>query len=127
MSLIIIGQTISHDSHRYETVGDYFETHDGQRMVLVSDMANEDYEFLVMIHEMIEQHLCKKRGIPNEAITKFDEDFEAKRPLNNNDEPGDDPGAPYRKEHFFATSVERLIAAELKVDWKEYEKTINNL
>lgn len=127
MPLIIIGQTIPHDSHRYETVGDYFETHDHQRMILVSEMDNEDYEFLVMIHEMIEQHLCKKRGIPEELITAFDTDFESRRTLGCEDEPGDDPGAPYRKEHFFATSIERLIAAEIGVDWKKYDEKVNSL
>ena len=35
--------------------------------------------------------------------------------------------APYRKEHFFATNLERLLAAELKVDWFEYDRYVDAL
>lgn len=37
------------------------------------------------------------------------------------------PNAPYRKEHFFATSLERLFSAELDVDWQEYERFVDAL
>ena len=90
-------------------------------------MGNEDYEFLVAVHELIEQYLCKKRNIKEPDISAFDIEFEKNRQPGNEDEPGDDPSAPYRKEHFFATSIERLIAAELGVDWQEYDKKINLL
>ena len=118
--------TIPHNTHRYETVGDYWDDEEGTN-IRVSDMGNEDYEFLVVIHELIEQYLCKKRGISEEDISKFDIKFEKNRPEGNEDEPGDDQKAPYRKEHFFATTIERLIAGELGVDWKEYDKAIFNL
>jgi hypothetical protein len=42
-------------------------------------------------------------------------------------EPGDDRHCPIRKEHFFATSLERLLCAELDIDWFEYEKQIEGL
>ena len=123
-------KTIPHAQHRYETVGDYWTTDKGEvkREVRVSEMGNWKYEFLVAIHEQIEQALCINRGISEELITKFDEEYEAsRRPDDLTSEPGDDSNAPYRREHFFATSIERLIAAELGVDWGEYEKAIYNL
>jgi hypothetical protein len=94
--------------------------------VRVSDMGNEDYEFLIAIHELIEEHLTRKRGISEAAITAFDVAFEAARTADSTDEPGDSPNAPYRNEHIFATSIERLIAAELGVDWLSYSNKINN-
>jgi hypothetical protein len=131
--------TIAHSEQRYPTVGDWQFTAEGgggQRStpvegpvlhVAVSEMKNVDYEFLVGLHEMIEAYLCHKRGIREEDITAFDKAFEASRPKGNIDEPGDHILAPYRKEHFFATSIERLVAAELSVDWTEYDKTVVNL
>jgi hypothetical protein len=130
--------TIPHAEQRYPTVGDWKFAAEGGAItklgltkevlnIKVSEMDNLDYEFLVGLHEMIEAYLCFKRGVPEEAITDFDKMFEATRPEDNTDEPGDHPNAPYRKEHFFATSIERLVAAELGVDWFEYDKIVVNL
>ena len=120
-------KTIPHANHRYETVGDYWVDDEGTKYIVVSDMGNEDYELLVAIHELIEQHLCLKRGIKEREITDFDIEFEKNRPEGNTDEPGDAPDAPYRKEHFFATNIERLISEQLGVDWKTYDDTVNSL
>jgi hypothetical protein len=123
-------QTIPHDEHRYETVGDYFypDSPENKYMeVRVSKMGNPDYEFLVSIHEQIEAYLCEKRGISEESITKFDKNFESFREEGNTAEPGFDPSAPYVKEHAFATKIEIQLAEELGVDWDEYEKVINSL
>ena len=38
------------------------------------------------------------------------------------DEPGDTLQAPYHKEHMFAEKIERSVADELGVDWKEYSE-----
>lgn len=95
--------------------------------IRVSDMGNEDYESLVALHELVEVLLCQKRGITTEEVDAFDKAFEAARPDGNNDEPGDDPKAPYKKEHFFATNIEKLMSAELGVDWTAYEAAINRL
>lgn len=114
-------QTIPHSSQVYETVGNY-ETHEGITEISVSDMGNEDYEFLVALHELIEWKLTQKRGIGEKTITDFDIDFE--KTNKESLEPGDDISSPYRKEHFFATTIERLMASELGIDWEEYDKGI---
>lgn len=124
-------QSIPHGNQRYETVGDYWEEEmlGGKviRHIRVSDMGNEDYEFLVALHEMVESFLCKKRGISEESITEFDMEFEKNRPEGNTDEPGNDQNAPYKKEHQFATRVEKMMAEELGVDWNEYDNAVINL
>lgn len=127
MSLKISILTIPHSSHRYPTVGDYQDHPDKSRSVRVSDMGNEDYEFLVAIHELIEQHLCLKRFITEEKITAFDVKFEKNRQPGDTMEPGDAIGAPYRLEHQFATKIEREIAGELGVNWDEYSKVVDSL
>jgi hypothetical protein len=121
----IIIKTIPHNQQRYETVGDWYFSQDHSKLfIFVSYMGNTHYEFLVAFHEQAEAMLCWDRGINEGAITVFDKLFEQNREAGNEDEPGDDPLAPYRKEHFFATTVERLMAAELNVDWEKYDKAI---
>lgn len=123
----ILIRTIPHTSHRYETVGDYEYDQDMNETISVSKMGNDDYEFLVAIHELVESYLCLKRGIDENDITDFDIKFEENRKEGDLSEPGDAEDAPYRKEHFFATTIERLMAAELGVDWKTYDDTVVNL
>ncbi len=123
----IIIETIPHDQQRYNTCGDYWEEPNGTKHIVVSDLGNDDFAFLVALHEMIEQKLCENRGIEESDITKFDKEFEEKGVVGDEDEPGDDTKAPYYKEHFFATSLERIMAGELNVSWNEYEKKVNSL
>jgi hypothetical protein len=121
---IINSKVIPHSEHRYETVGDYWYPNSTTMELRVSDMGNSDYEFLVQIHELIEAHLCRKRGISEPDIKAFDEAFEANREEGNEDEPGDSPLAPYQKEHQFATSIERQLAEALGVDWEAYDNAV---
>lgn len=119
-------KTIPHNEHRYDTVGDYYDK-DGKKLFRISDMGNEDYEFLVSIHEQIEEYLTRKRGIKCEDIDKFDMYYENARQEGDITEPGNSPLAPYFKEHQFATSIEKQIADELGVDWEEYDKVVCSL
>lgn len=120
-------KTIPHDRQRYETCGDYFEDAEGVKHIVVSDMGNKKFEFLVAIHELVEQALCEDRGISDEVITAFDVAFEAARQPGDTSEPGDDPRAPYCEEHCLATGIERLMCAALGVKWDDYEKAVLGL
>ena len=117
-------KAIPHKEQQYETVGDYYKF--GGMQFRVSKM-NEDAEFLVLMHELTEWYLTYKRGIKIKDIDKFDINFEKEREMglhNDQEEPGNSKNAPYYAEHKFATMIERLIARELKVNWKEYDKMI---
>lgn len=126
-------QTIPHKEQRYETCGDWwFETKDGIHTLHIRVSAlNDAYEeFCIAIHEQIEALLCYKRGITEKEVTEFDLAFEIKRDKGSVHpfaEPGDYPFAPYRKEHCFATGVERLLVSEFEINWTEYETHINSL
>lgn len=82
---------------------------------------------LVAFHELAEVLLCKDRKISQKSVDKFDIEFEKNRKEGNTDEPGNSKKAPYYNEHQFATKVEKMLAKELKVDWKKYDKFIANL
>lgn len=129
-------KTIAHNKQRYETVGDYYLYKSKKKrnkfiwLFRVSKLGDWRLEILIFVHEVIEWALVRNRGISVECIDRFDKRYEQRRKLGYEDcqgEPGDHKDSPYRKEHFFATSIERLLAAELKVDWEVYEKVINSL
>ena len=119
-------QIIPHKDHRYSTCGDwYFE---GDSLVIkVSKLSDWRLEMLVAIHELAEVLICKHRVITTASVDAFDKAFEAARTPDNEDEPGDEPTAPYVKEHCIATGIERIMAAELDVSWKDYEAELSKL
>ena len=123
----ILIETIPHEKQAYPTVGDWRRGPDGALVIRVSEEIGEKFALLVALHELIEVSLCEERGITCEQVDTFDKSFELHRKPGDDSEPGDDLAAPYRKEHFFATNLERLLAAELGIDWAEYERKLNEL
>jgi hypothetical protein len=119
-------RSIPHDQQRYETVGDW-QIIDGEVVITVSDTGEWLYNALVALHELVEFLICHDRGITQEAVDKFDIDFESRRSADNEDEPGDEPEAPYENAHSIATGVERILAAALAVKWRHFEDAINAL
>lgn len=128
---------IPHAEQRYDTLGDYEETSKHLNFYISEEMG-DDYCFLVAVHELIEAYLCKKRGIKWGDIDAFDIDYEKERnnkktfaasalPITEDSEPGDDPAAPYYKEHQFASCIERLLANEMGKDWHVYEQDLLNV
>jgi ribosomal protein L37E len=124
---LIIIETIPHRWQEYGTAGNWKFSERGTLLIFVSDMKNDDYAFLVGIHEAVEAWLCRKRRIDERKVTDFDLNFEANRKEGDDSEPGDDPNAPYENEHLFATGIEKLLCSEFCVKWSEYDKTVNNL
>lgn len=94
-------------------VGDYFGSAHGVT-IQVSKLGDWRMEFLVAVHEMIEEALTRHRGIKEPDIMAFDV---AHPEL---DDPGMSPEAPYHREHVTATAIEMLLAQELGVDWSAY-------
>lgn len=124
-------ETIPHKEQRYNTVGDWtFDKH-GNFGINVSNTKNEDYNFLIAVHEFIESYLCKREGIKEEDVTKFDKHFEEMRTafpdLVGDMEPGDHDNAPYQKQHKIASMMEKWLADNMHIDWEAYNKKVNEL
>ena len=92
---------------RYETVGDWFYRKNGDLVIRTTLALSTPEGFLIALHELAEAFLCSRRGITAEAVDAFDMAFTGKG------EPGDDPDAPYRHEHRFASLLEGLLAHEI--------------
>ena len=141
-------ETIDHKDQPYDTCGDWrFEDpagkpisqagamrheiggngHDCVLRIRVSKLGDWRYEMLVAVHELCETLMCMKDGVHVEKVDEFDKAFEAARAEGNEDEPGDDPKAPYNRQHCIATAVERLMCAQLGCDWKTYDAKVLSL
>ncbi len=118
-------RTVPDSAQRYTTVGDWYETN-GTVHIVVSDLGNETYEFLVAIHELVEFWLCKVTGITDEQAVSWDRAWSS-RPQPRGAEAGNDPACPYHWPHVAAGIVERFVAFVLRVDYEAYDECLNKL
>lgn len=119
--------TIPHRLQAYPTVGNWQFTSGGVPVIFVSNLGNETQELLIAIHELVEVVKCKADGVSQEAVDKFDIAYEKNRKEGDLSEPGDDPRAPYYKQHQAAMAVERLCAVLWEVDWETYAKRVEEM
>jgi hypothetical protein len=114
--------TIPHSARRYDTVGDWAWSDDGERLTItVSEMPDHRYEALVVVHELAEALLCREHEISTETVDAFDKSYAG------DGEPGYAPDCPYRIEHTEATVVEMHLAVAMGVDWYEYDAAVSAL
>lgn len=123
----IVIETIPHETHRYPTCGDWFYDSEGTLQIKVSILSSWKREMLIAVHELVEVLLCKSDGVSQQAVDKFDMTYELQRRDGNSDEPGDDPLAPYAKQHCIATGIERVLCAHFGENWKEYEEELDHM
>jgi hypothetical protein len=114
-------QTIPHEAQDYSTCGDWTWGGDNRLDIFVSETGNREYNLLIALHEFVEAILCKRRSITEDKVTAFDVSHPELA------EPGDDPKAPYHREHIEASCIEILFGNFLEVDWKDYANTVNAL
>jgi hypothetical protein len=121
----IVMEEIPHAAQRYPTCGDWF-TKDGVLNIRVSQEMGHDSCMLVAIHELVEVFLCYKAGISEGEVDAFDIAYE-KEHANDDTEPGDDPAAPYQRQHNIAMGIERLLCAEIGMKWADHDGSVMKL
>jgi hypothetical protein len=97
------------EAYREAGCGDWHWGPEGDLHIQVAcdgdrNIWDDEESFLIAIHECIEARLCYKAGITQGAVDAFDAAF------TGEGEPGDEPDAPYRKEHRASMLVEHTIA-----------------
>ena len=113
--------TIPHSEQRFGQVGDWEIDEGGVIQIRVSQMDNPPFELAVVLHEIIEVALCLAANVSEGSVDRFDMAY------MGSGEPGDNPAAPYHKQHVTASICERAIAHCLNIDWNEYSKAIERL
>lgn len=116
-------QFIPHLEQRYNTVGDWWEK-SGVLHIRVSNLPHVGSMVAIAVHELIEAWFCMRNGVSEDDVTKFDVHMEKTSP---DEEPGDNPAAPYHIQHGLATGVERIIVAASNINWREHEDAMEVL
>lgn len=120
---------------RYNTAGDWtvleykppindVKTQGVEVTVTTAETGNWRYDALLQVHELIEAILCINNNVQEEDVSKFDM---SREPDGPDGDCGDDPLAPYSKEHCFATAVERMLCAAMGVEWDDYESRVSEV
>lgn len=122
-------EVIRHEDQRYPTSGDWLWPNEHNLLIRVSEMGDWRKEAAVAVHELVEALLCKNDGVTDAEVDAFDKAWAGHEWVSAGDliEPGDDPKAPYHRQHCFATAVERLLIAALGVPWGEYDAAVEAL
>ena len=99
---------------RYATTGDWEVIGDLLSITVADYGGQEDSAFLVALHELVESFLCKKAGIAEEDVSRFD--------IENPhlEEPGDSPEAPYYNQHLIATMIEKIVCEHIGMNWEAH-------
>jgi hypothetical protein len=111
----------------YPDIGDYQCNADNSPAIVgAADTGNDVSNAAILVHEIIESLLCWRHGIKEEAVSAFDRAW-FKRDKKDwirqvCDGPGDDPDAPYHKEHLAATEIERRFIEMCGMSWEEHER-----
>lgn len=98
---------------------DWFWHDNGNLEVRVCPMSDWRRETLLAIHEAVEAIMCKHNGVSQKSVDDFDLEYARTHAVDAN--AGDDPSAPYVREHCLATAIERILCAELEVNWQDYD------
>lgn len=113
-------QVVDPKTMRPEVSGvDWFWDEKGDLQVRIAPMSDWRYEMLLGIHEAVEAILCKHNGVSQQSVDVFDQEYDKTHSTDCN--AGDDPAAPYKLEHTYATAVERIMAGAMRVCWKTYD------
>jgi hypothetical protein len=116
-------ETDAIETHRYKSIDDWWNPREWCGEVhfktVTADTGNRKYNFLVLIHALIEQYLCFEKGITDEKVCEWDMTH------THCDDPGSHEEAPYHDEHQIAEAVERMLSEKLGVDWDTYGKAID--
>jgi hypothetical protein len=107
---------------RYETVGDWQFSKNGDLKITIARMSRPEYEEAIGVHEFVEALACKAAGVSEKDVDKFDKAY--KGPF---EEPGDDPKAPYHPMHVAATKIERMFIASQGLDWDTYNAEVESM
>lgn len=146
MDVPIIIEFVDHKDQRYDTCGDWQEirpprppkdAYEGQLAppphykISVSRTHNWRSSVAVAVHELVEMVLCIDACISQAQVDTFDFDWEQRqndpRVLPLYDEPGDDPHAPYYKQHQIATTVERILIEAFGLTWHKHNAILDDL
>lgn len=86
---------------------------------IVPDMK-KDYEFLTLIHVLIERHLRERDGVTQEHVDSFND-------ANGDLDAIENPLAPYFVHRQRAIHINRQLCQHMGLDWDAYQKHVGGM
>jgi hypothetical protein len=106
---------------RYYTYGDYYLKKNGDLKVEVINHGRDDYNYLLIIHELLEYFLLQKRNASIAEVEAYDIEFESDpKRVELYREPGADPTCPYKVEHDYANKVVKELCDATGLDFEDW-------
>lgn len=104
----------------------WFDIEGNLQVRVATELHDWRMQAALAMHEAAEALICRHMGITVESVDDFDA-----RHMDDEKDPGfnsgDQPDAPYRLPHTYATAIERILTGVLGVDWKEYDEKLSAL
>jgi hypothetical protein len=118
-------KTIPADKQRYPTAGDYWHEDDSIEF-RITKQRDEDSEFLVAVHELVEEYLTRRKGIKEQDVLAYDLFWEKRhaKGLTKAEEPGEEEDCIYREQHVVAVIIEGLLSIEMGIDFNDHNENI---
>ena len=110
--------TIPQKQHEYATYGNY-KGHIRRRFIEVSELNDWRWEFLIALHELIEQNIALALGLSEAEILAWD------LAHLESDDPGSLDGCPYKFMHLYAERAEKDMCRMCNWDYEEYCKALD--
>jgi hypothetical protein len=114
--LVVRLRVVTENQQRYDTSGDWLWSGATLEIRISREVVEEDprYATLLFVHELVEALLCRSTGVSGAQVDAFDMAHQQAG------EPGDNPAAPYHRQHLAAQAAERALAEQLGVNWDTY-------
>lgn len=105
--------------------GEKFVEQDILEVRVASELTDWRERMALAVHEVCEALMCRYNGVTVAQVDEFDAKFKGENEIDIN--AGDEPDAPYRLEHTYATAIERVLTGVMGVDWKGYDTRLGKL
>jgi hypothetical protein len=103
-----------------DQVGDWYEK-DGVIFISVDDRLDPVSGYAVALHELVEKLHCDADGVTEKMVDEWDIEH------SDAEEPGELPGAPYKKQHNRACEIEKDIVRSFKKAWSKHLRAMYGL
>jgi hypothetical protein len=121
----IVVKFIPIEEQRYNTAGDYWEDEDNIHF-RITKQENKQSEIAILLHEITEFFLTRERGLTEREITEYDLAWETlhNQGFTQADEPGNEPGCPYKDEHDISLIIERIFCMAAGINWQKHDEQL---
>ena len=103
----------------------WWDNNDNLQVRVAAEIDDWRERMSLAVHEVAEALMCRHLNISQQSVDDFDEEYQKTHEIDLNG--GDEPDAPYKIPHTFATAIERILTGVMEVDWKPYDDRLSKI